>query len=318
MSESIEPLLEILADQDAPIPLERLHELSDLDSDLMASFRHRWELFPPQKRRTLLTELGELADTNIELTFECINKFALEDQDPEVRQTAINNLWESEDVSLVFSYVHALESDPSNRVRAAAAEALGSFVFLAETEDIIPKIKLEMEERLLHSVNDEKDESIRRSCIESLGFSSRKEVEALITEAYDSGTEESKKSALLAMGRSANKIWRDHVLSELHSPYPSLRLVAAEAAGELEIRESINELIELLDDVNLDVKHAAIWSLSQIGGSRASEVLITLFDMSDDDEETQLIQDALDNLAFVNGTRDMLLIDFNETEDIDS
>ncbi|OGO20281.1 MAG: hypothetical protein A2Z14_16240 [Chloroflexi bacterium RBG_16_48_8] len=315
MPERIEELLKKIIDQDNPIPLERLHELSDLDSDQTAFFRQKWGLVSLIKRRSLIKELGKLADKNIDLTFEAINKFVLDDQDPDVRQIAINNLWESEDTTLIHTYIHVLQSDSSHEVRAAAASALGSFVLIAETEDISPSIKHEMEEALLHSFHSEEDETIRRSCLESLGYSSRTEVESLILEAYDSGEEERKKSALLAMGRSANEIWHVHVLSELHSPYPHLRYVAAAAAGELEIREALEDLIELFEDVNRDVKHAAIWSISQIGGSPATEAIAALFDLSDDEEETQLIQDALDNLAFVNGTRDMFLFDSDEIED---
>jgi len=318
MSERIEQLFNTLIDQDAPIPIEKLPELSDLDSNQMAVLCQKWACLDPQRRRSLIKELGQLADENIELTFEVINKFALNDQHPEVRQTAINNLWESEDPSLIHSFIHALESDSSELVRAAAASALGSFVFLAETGDISPSLQLDMEEALLHSITIEKNEEILCSCLESLGFSSRKEVETHILEAYHSGRETLKESALLAMGRSANKKWRDLVLSELHNPLPNLRFVAAKSAGELEIRDALIELIDLLEDVNRDVKHAAIWSISQIGGSTATEALASLFDLSDDDEETQLIQDALDNLAFVNGTRDLLIFDFDETEDTDT
>jgi HEAT repeat protein len=318
MPERIKQLFEQLTDRDVPIPYERLHELSDLDSDQIAFLRKRWELVDLEKRRSLIKELGQLADENIELSFEVINKFALNDQDPEVRQTAINNLWECEDTSLVQSYIQALRSDPFEIVRAAAASALGIFVFIAETEDVSPSLKCEIEEALLQSMNVEKNERILCSCLESLGFSSRQEVGSLILDAYHSDLEEMKKSALLAMERSANKKWGEFVLSELHNPFPDLRFVAAEAAGELEIREAISELIELLDDVNRDVKRAAIWSISQIGGSAATDALVSLFDLSDDEEEIQLIQDALDNLAFVNGTRDMLLFDFDETEDYDS
>jgi hypothetical protein len=318
MPESIEQLLNHLIDQDAPIPIERLHELSDLDSDQMAMVSQKWDLFETKKRRSLIKELGRLADENIELTYEVINKFALNDHDPVVRQTAICNLWESDDISLIHSFIKALETDPSESVRASAASALGPFVFIAETEDIPLSLKLDLEDALLRAINVEKNELIHCSCLESLGFSSRKEVEAYILDAYASPLENMKKSSLLAMGRSANKKWQEYVISELNNPVPELRFVAAKAAGELEVREALLDLIDLLEDVNRDVKHAAIWSISQIGGSAANEALISLFELSDEEEETQLIQDALDNLAFVNGTRDLLLFDFDETEDYDS
>ncbi len=318
MPERIEQLLNQLVDQDAPIPLEQLYEFSDLDSDQMNLLRQNWFQINLPKRCLLIEKLGHLADDNIELTFEVINKFALDDPDPEVRRIAINNLWESEDPSLIPAFVNALERDPAESVRAAAATALGTFVLIAETEDIVPSVKLDIEEALLHSMDNETKETIRCSSLESLGFSSREEVESLILDAYHSDQKEMKKSALIAMGRSANRKWRELVMSELHSPLPDLRFVAAAAAGELEIREALDDLIELLDDVNREVKHAAIWSISQVGGPPATEALASLFDMSEDEEETGLIQDALDNLAFVNGTRDMLLFDFDENEDFAS
>jgi HEAT repeat protein len=317
MSESIEQLLEVFIEEEAAIPYDRLHELSDLDSEQMASFRQKWSYISLTKRQLIIKELGRLAYEIIEFSFDSINRYAIEDEDPEVRQTAINNLWESRDITLIPVFIDVLEKDPSLRVRTAAAEALGSFVYICETEDIKPSLQLGIEEALLQASTCEEEEPLLRACLESLGFSSRKEVNTLILDAYDSGNEKMKKSAVLAMGRSANKSWWEHILSELHSPSPSLRYVAAQAAGELEIREALNDLLELIDDVDRDVKHAAIWSLSQIGGSHASEALVSLYDNSEDIEESLLLQDALDNLAFVNGTRDMLLFDFNETEEND-
>jgi HEAT repeat protein len=315
MSKVIHQLLEILKDDASPIPLDRLHNLSDLNSIEMELFRKNWLLTSTDRRRSIIKEFGTLADENIELSFEIINRYALEDEDAHVRRVAIQNLWESEDPSLISIFVEKLKHDPSSKVRAAAADALGSFVLISETEDMDPDLKLSLEDALLQSIQSEQDERIHLSCLESLGYSSRQEVPEFIHQAYESGEEHFIRSALLAMGRSANRIWQEQVIKELRNANPELRLEAAQAAGELELKEALLDLIELLEDVNRDVKHAAIWSISQIGSSKAGEVLERLYDSCDDEEETQLLQDALDNFAFVEGARDFLLFNFDETED---
>jgi hypothetical protein len=58
-----------------------------------------------------------------------------------------------------------------------------------------------------------------------------------------------------------------------------------------------------------------LWSLSQLGGTRAADILADLYNAAEDGEELELLEDALDNLAFINGTRDILLFDFDDEED---
>ncbi len=116
----------------------------------------------------------------------------------------------------------------------------------------------------------------RSACrrVEALGFSSRAEVPDLIRAAYGSAGDDARRSALVAMGRSGDRRWRDIVTSELRSPAPTTRREAARAAGELELRRSVPELAELLEDSNPDVALQAIWALGQIGGKSAERALL--------------------------------------------
>ena len=52
-----------------------------------------------------------------------------------------------------------------------------------------------------------------------------------------------------------------------------------------------------------------------IGGALATEAIIEFSEGIENDDEAQLVEDALDNVAFVNGTREMLLFDFDDPED---
>ncbi len=56
---------------------------------------------------------------------------------------------------------------------------------------------------------------------------------------------------------------------------------------------------------------AAIWSLAQIGGQDASEALSRLLESTEGEDEIALIEDGLDYIAFVDGTRDIPLLDFD-------
>jgi HEAT repeat protein len=105
------------------------------------------------------------------------------------------------------------------------------------------------------------------------------------------------------------------VIHELMSPAPVLRLEAARAAGELDLQDAVPSLIDLLEDVDDDVRRAAIWSLGQLGGAAANEALLRLLDRAEDEDEIELLEDALGNLAFVDGTRDFLMFDFDDSED---
>jgi len=73
--------------------------------------------------------------------------------------------------------------------------------------------------------------------------------------------------------------------------------------------------LDMLEDegVDPDIRAAAIWSLSQIGGEQVRETLEELLDDAvDDDEEYELLQNALDNLELndeINKQMDLFDID---------
>ncbi len=315
MSAKFDDLLLALEDSTRPFPVERLSELSDLDAERMERLRACWPRISDVRRRELVAALGQLADDQIEFTFERINRFAIDDPIAEIRAQAIGNLWECEDPGLVTPLLGALAQDGDAEVRAGAATALGAFLLLGETESLPSGMLPRVEEGLLTAATSDPADGVRRRSLESLGYSSRPEVPALIEKAYSSGEEPWVHSSLIAMGRSASKPWGPKVLLELTSPAPELRLEAARAAGELDLQDSVPALIDLLDDVDDEVRRAAIWSLGQVGGAPANEALLRLLDHAQDDDEIELLEDALGNLAFVDGTRDLLLFDFDDTED---
>jgi len=208
-----------------------------------------------------------------------------------------------------------MEKDNNDNVRAAAAGALGKYVYLGELEEIPARMLKAIEEALISCINGDDLPIVRRAALESLGYSGRDEVNTIIQSAYTSDDKEWVASALFAMGRSANKIWRPKVLSMLEHKRPLIRCEAARAAGELEIGEALPFLIEMVDDPDENTRIASIWSLSQIGGEGVRDLLEELSNEAEDDEEIEFLVDALANLEFNLGMQFFPLIDIMEEEE---
>lgn len=312
---TFQQVLEALQDANTPFSPRYLTRFSDLEAVEINQLAEIWPQIPEWRRKALLEDIQELGEEDTIHSFEDVFKFALKDRDPQVRLPALRGLWEYDNPRLISTFLDLLSNDSDAQVRAAAASGLGHFVYSGEVEDL-PKVTLQrIEEKLLSSVQGNDEAEVRRSALESLGYSSREEVSVLIDQAYRSGDREWVASALFAMGRSANERWRPQVKIMLNSPFPALRAEAARAAGELEMGSSIPRLLELLDDPDEQTRLASIWSLSQLGGENARKALERLYAHVDDEEERRYIDSALDNLTFNEELQLLPMLDFPEADD---
>jgi len=92
------------------------------------------------------------------------------------------------------------------------------------------------------------------------------------------------------------------------------RLEAARACGELQLREAVIDLEELADDVDSAVQEATLWSLGQIGGNRAREILQRYVN-SDDEATSAAAEAALNELEFLCGDLGDLFSRLTDTPD---
>jgi len=306
-------LLDALLDANTPFNPRYLYRLSDLDGAELAQFKNTWLKIPAWRKQALIEDLETLGESDLLLSFEAVCSFAMHDDEPKVRLPAVRALWEYEQPDLIPDFLEILTKDSQAEVRAAAATALGHYVYLGELEEISPEVLRVIEDQLLQAASQAESTLVRRMALEALGYSSREEVPPMIETAYASGNKDWIASALFAMGHSADERWEPQVLAMLENSLPSIRLEAARAAGELEIHQAVPELLDLLDDPDQDVHDAAVWSLSQIGGEGVRETLEQMYEETDDDDEADYLSEALDNLAF---TEDMQLYTlFNFPED---
>jgi hypothetical protein len=99
----------------------------------MDVFRRFWLGIVPARKLRIIDRLVDLAEDNIELSFDDIFRFCLDDRDDVVRARAVDGLWESEDPALIRPFVRLLMNDPSPSVQASAALALGKFALLGRS-----------------------------------------------------------------------------------------------------------------------------------------------------------------------------------------
>lgn len=306
MTTRFQGLLARLRQGSAPLSADQVATLSDLSPVERQVFLAAWSDLPQERRLRLLEHMGRLADERIELNFDAIDRAALTDPDPHVRSVAIRNLWECEDPALADCLLQILHTDPALEPVRAAARALGHFVLLAEPAQLEEGQLERIVAGLLSVAVTSPDDTARRTCVESLGYSSRSEAAGLIQQAFESDQDAWRASALIAMGRSANDEWAERILPMLQHPAPTLRLEAARACGELELKASTRPLVELLQDPSPEIRRAAVWSLGQVGGKPAYQALRHYLRRNDYPEDAELIDSALENLAFVEGTEQML------------
>lgn len=314
-------LVDALLDNEKPFSPVYLHRFSDMSPEDIKKLNEIWLQIDTQRRVTLMEDLSDLNSHDTLVCFDDISKIALHDPDPKVRTEAIDLLWESDDEKLAPQFIDMMYKDPDEVVRAAAASALGMYVYQGELEEI-PKALLKKVENALLDVFKQKDTPIvRRRCLESLGYSSRDEVPPLIEKAYQMEDEQWQASALFAMGRSADSQWEEHVLNRLDSR-DEILFEAVRAAGELEIQAARTPMLNILEDfeeLEEDLRDAIIWSLSKIGGEDVRETLEKIMDEVENEEEVDFIQNALDNLEFTEGANMFGLFDFEAKteEDLD-
>jgi HEAT repeat protein len=314
--ETLEKTLKNLASLDEPISVAALYALSGLEQTPLELVKTAWNALPADRRAAAMQHLVELSDENFEVDFNAIFRMGLHDTNPAVRAAAVSGLWEDGSPALIAPLLNLLRADDNEAVRAAAAGVLGQYIYAGELEELeAARVKpiVTALKAIYRDVSEPLD--VRRRALESLGFLGDDETSQLITQAYQHANDRLKLSAVLAMGRSLDaERWGAIVADELTAPDPEMRYEAARAAGELEYAPAVRKLGELLDDVDEEVQLATVWSLGQIGGDRARQLLLAVLD-SDAEHLHAEAEDALVELEFKADNLDLTMFDFEDDDD---
>jgi HEAT repeat protein len=316
MSETFSAILNKIG-TDPTLHTGNLYALSKMNQESLQLFQKIWPTFPAQRRRDVMQELVEIGEINFEVFFDPVFLLGLADQDAEVRAQAIKGLWENETVNLIEPFIHLLKTDEAIRVRAAAATALGKYIYLKEIEELPIKYGHLIENTLKDTIYlPDEDVEVRRRAVEAIAFSCEAGIDAIIEAAYYDEDEKMQVSAIFAMGRSANADWRERVIEELDNPNTEIRFEAVRACGELEAKEAVPKLATLLEeDDDMQVMEMALWSLGRIGGETARDIL-ALYADGDVEALALAAESAMEELDLFSGTLDLMNIAEDEFEDL--
>lgn len=284
-----------LGDPARQLQHKELRQLNDIGTEAQDDFRAAWQRIDARRRHEIARALVELAEDNIEFDFRDIFSVLLTDSDAAVRTAAADGLWEDERVSTLRLLLPMLADDPDDDVRAAVALALGRFAYRASCDELSKRVAADVRGSLFATAADlDAPDEVRRRALEGLGYFHGEDITTTIAQAYATGRQPLKESALVAMGRSLDQRWLPIFAAELQSDVPALRYEAARASGEFGENASslLPRLLELSEGADTEVTLAAIWALGQIGGPGAQRTLQRLTE-SDNPALQQAAEEAL-------------------------
>lgn len=306
-------ILTSVQDLDHPFPAQLLRGFSDLSPHQLRKLLPIWVTLPSHRKVNILEDLEEILEKDTIVNFDELAKGILSDLDPTVRILAMRLLWESEDAKLVPTIVDIMLEDPDEAVRAGAANFLGRFVYLGELGTLPDTLKISIVRNLMEVLAGEDFPQVKHRALESLGYSCHSKIPSLIKTALKSEETLWISAALSAISHTADEVWEPQVLEHLLSTDHEIQFEAVRAAGELALSSSLDQLANILEDVDVDpeIRMAAIWSLSQISGDFAKGKLLEIQDSSEDEEEIELVEAALENMETAGDPQSLKLMNFD-------
>jgi HEAT repeat protein len=297
---SVETVITALNDPDHVPPATSLAQLSNLSGNDLERVSGAFRSLSIQRRRDVIDVLADLAEDNVELSFDAVFELGLDDSDVQVRAQSIRALWENEEAGVARRLLSMVANDPEAMVRSEAAAALGLFLTRAELDGTDDQLTSAIEEALRSVYYDEGQlVEVRGRALEALGVRSDEWVADLISEAYESGDRRLSISAIQAMGRSADPRWLPTVVDQMVSEDGEMRYEAATAAGEIGDEDAVPALAELMNDEDAEVQEAAISALGAIGGQAARSVLQAVASEHDDERVIEAVTEALAQADFL-------------------
>ena len=301
-----EAVISLLLQDDQPFPPALWNQFSDISRVELNALKKQWAAVKPERKVALLEDLESMMDYNFQVSFDDFAKFCMDDDEPLVRAGAIRLLFEYDRRDLVDKMLDVLENDADELVQSTAATMLGNYVYLGELDEFPARDAHRIEDVLLRMIDESNSVLVQRRALEAVSFSSREEVTPLILAAYEKQERDWIITALFSMGRSANQEWGKIVMENFDHYDTDIQFEAIQAAGEMFLEPARPWLLNAAKKAeNLDqsIRMAIGRALENIGGDGAVEALEALMEWADDDEEMELLEQAVEYAAFTGSVR---------------
>ena len=306
---ALEEYLSELSDPSQPLKVADLAQLSALTTEAAPTVANAWPQIFLDRRKTIVSDLTQLAEDNIEYDFDTVLFIALDDSEDSVRVEAVRGLWENDSPEFMARLLDMVTTDDNARVRAETALALGRFALNAAFGKLPQRQVERLEETLRTVVSDPREVTeVRGRALEALSPLNQPWVQGAINEAYHDGDMRLRIAAVHAMGRSCDPTWLPTLYGELENEDPELRYEAATACGVLGDDDAVSHLLRLVLDEDEEVREAAIAALGEIGGDKARDTLMILLDS--ESEATREAASAA--LATIDFEEDPLAVRFRD------
>lgn len=301
------PVIEALLDTGKVFPARYLTFFSDIAEQDLTALRSAWPQVSVQRKISLLTDLEAIMEADSLIACDALAMFALGDEDPHVRSHAISLLWECENLQLVGIFGEMLEKDPSDLVQVSAATGLGRFVLMSELDEVPDSAGRQAVMLLKKRQAQNPRKELQQEILMALAYTGGAEISSQIEKAYNDDDRSWRLAAVIAMGRTADDRWEDHVLESIDSGSLPIQSEAVKAAGEIELDSARVPLLEMLEYgiSDLEVRLHVIWALARIGGEDVRSAIQGLLDDAENDEEIEVIELALEHLDFLEELPDL-------------
>ena len=273
--------------------------LSDITAQQAKQLEPVWNELPTSYKHKVLVAFNEASEADFDLSYKQVALLGLKDESSLVRAAAVDLLWDDESVDTLRLLLNLVRTDDAPSVKARALVSLGKYILLGEYEEIPELIAYEAQQLAfeLHTDTSQPLE-VRRRALEALSNSSHAQKDKLIQNAYHSPEHLLRVSAVFAMGRTCDKKWEDILLEELDGEDTEIVYEAVRACGEIGLTSSVRQLGQLLLDDDREIQLMVIWSLGEIGGQQAVDILTFYEESVEDEDLLEATEDALGVASF--------------------
>ncbi len=205
---------------------------------------------------------------------------AADHKDPKRRAAALEALWSHPCEGTLSVLLNALHRDPDHRAQAAAAQALGRYVWSGMQMDESLDEKFGVFDDVTHAnvlnvvrnltevwQDTTRDMSVRYAAFDALAWDPPEPILEAIEQLWKGVGLEGRRHALRAMGRSGRPEYRPRIRQVIVDRDPDLILHALEAACLNAGDELEDELLAMTEDAEAEILGAALIALGSAGYS---------------------------------------------------